>query len=276
MRLPHAPRAWMSVSRRTWHYGLVARWWSGFNRDGDDIDHFQRLIEKSGQPVLDLGCGAGRLLSTYRLAGLDVDGCDISEDMILLCRERLEQDGLTAQLYTQPMHELDLPRRYRTVIVCGSFGIGASRREDHEALRRIYEHLVPGGTLAFDLFLPNFGDRRWRTWLGEHRRSLPSPWPKSGDRKRCADGSEIELCGRVLDFDPLNQVVTRELRAEHWRDGELLASETGTISINIYFKSEVLLMLETAGFVDIEVRGGLSDVEARPYEDAQIVFLARR
>ena len=33
-------------------------------------------------------------------------------------------------LYAQAMHELDLPRRYRTILVCGVFGLGSRRADD--------------------------------------------------------------------------------------------------------------------------------------------------
>ena len=78
----------------------------------------------------------------------------------------------------------------------------------------------------------------------------------------------------MLEFDPLNQVVRRELRAEHWIDGELVAAEESALSINIYFKSEVVLMLEEAGFGEIRVTGGLDDREAQPYQDERVVFTA--
>lgn len=265
----------MTSESVTWHHGLVARWWAEFNRDGDDIAHFQRAIERSGEPALDLGCGAGRLLVPFLRAGLDVDGCDVSADMLAHCADLAESEGLAAQLECQPMCELELPRSYQTVVICGSFGIGGTRADDRQALRRIHRHLEPGGTLVFDLYLPNFELAVWRAWLPEGRPPLPSPWPKRGDRKQCADGTEIELKMRVLDFDPLNQVVTRELRAEHWVNGELAASEQSSLSINIYFKSEVLLMLEAAGFRDIQVTGGLSDRDAQPYEDDRLVFTAK-
>ena len=139
--------------RRTWHYGLIARWWAEFNQDGDDIARFQQLIEQGGEPALDLCCGTGRLLLPFRRAGLDVDGCDISEDMIALCRERALAEGLDVALHVQAIDELALPRRYRTVVICGSFAIGCTRAEDLEGLRRVHAHLQPGGLLAFDLFL---------------------------------------------------------------------------------------------------------------------------
>lgn len=42
---------------QVWHYGLVSRWWAEFNTDGPEIAYFQRLIERYGQPALDVVCG---------------------------------------------------------------------------------------------------------------------------------------------------------------------------------------------------------------------------
>ena len=71
-------------SPQTWHYGLVAKWWSEFNDDfrPHEIPYFQKFIERDGEPALDVACGTGRLLLPYLRAGLDVDGCDVSADMI--------------------------------------------------------------------------------------------------------------------------------------------------------------------------------------------------
>ena len=107
----------------TWHHGIVATWWDEFNRDGPEIEFFRRFVE-AGQPALDAGCGAGRLLIPYLEAGLDVDGSDISEDMLERCRSRAEAKGLSPRLYAQALHELDLPRAYRTIVLCGTFGLG--------------------------------------------------------------------------------------------------------------------------------------------------------
>jgi 2-polyprenyl-3-methyl-5-hydroxy-6-metoxy-1,4-benzoquinol methylase len=70
----------METGPRTWHYGVVARWWAEFNLAGPEIAHFRQFVEGDGQPALDVACGTGRLLVPYLQAGLDVNGCDISED----------------------------------------------------------------------------------------------------------------------------------------------------------------------------------------------------
>ena len=55
----------MTAQPQTWHHGLVADWWAEFNLDGPEIDYFGRFVA-DGQPALDAGCGAGRLLVPWR------------------------------------------------------------------------------------------------------------------------------------------------------------------------------------------------------------------
>ena len=134
---------------------------------------------------------------------------DISPDMLDRVRERCEREGLPQpNLYAQAMHELDLPRRYRTIIVCGGFGLGGRREHDVEGLRRLYEHLEPGGTLVLDNEVPYADRRRGRTG---RRRSARSCRGLGGTRVtggRSADGDELELRSRLVDVDPLAQRVT--------------------------------------------------------------------
>jgi SAM-dependent methyltransferase len=75
----------MKYQPQTWHYGIVAQHWAEFQNysvDGPEIAYYQKLLKRFGQPALDAGCGTGRMLLPYLRAGLDVDGCDISPDML--------------------------------------------------------------------------------------------------------------------------------------------------------------------------------------------------
>src|SRR2546421_11189438 len=150
----------MSDTPKTWHHGLVAKWWAEFNEDGPEIAYFQKYVER-GQPALDVACGTGRLLIPYLRAGLDVDGCDVSPDMVARCREKAERDGLSPTLWAQPMHELDPPRKYKTIYVCGAFGLGSTREQDAQALRRFRDCLEPGGTLLLDIEGPYANPDQW-------------------------------------------------------------------------------------------------------------------
>jgi hypothetical protein len=195
--------------------------------------------------------------------------------MLALCRERAEREGLSPSLSAQAMHELDLPRRYRTIVVCGGFGIGGSREHDVEALRRLYGHLEPGGLLVLDKEVPYANPRHWRHWVKRKRGAQPESWPAEGERRRASDGSEYDLRVRLADVDPLEQCVTFEMRAELWRDGELVAEEEHALKETMYFPHELRLLLERAGFEDVALRAGHTDAEPTA-EDDFVVFLARR
>lgn len=259
---------------QTWHYGLVADWWAEFNHDGPEIEFFGRYV-REGQPALDAGCGAGRLLVPWLRAGYDVDGCDVSGDMVARARERAAREGLEPTLFVQPLHELDPPRTYRTIVVCGVFGIGTTRRQDELALERIHAALEPGGLLLLDNEAPYANARLWRSWGKEERDALPRPWPEHGSAKVTAAGDELVLRTRTLEVDPLDQCATLEMRAEKRRDGTVLAVEERAITLRAYFRDELLLLLERAGFAEAEVFGDY-DGEGATADSEFLVFAARR
>lgn len=248
---------------QTWHYGLVAEWWATFNTDGPEIDYFGRFVEQ-GQPALDAGCGTGRLLLPWLRAGFDVDGCDVSHDMVALCRAEARRAGFDPTLLVQPLHELDPPRRYRTIVACGVIGLGSTRAQDQEALCRFHEWLEPDGRLLLDNEVPYASHMRWGKWSKQERAGFPEPWPEAGERERADDGSEYELRVRALAVDPLDQTVLLELRAEKWREGKLVAAEEHPLSMRGYFRDELLLMLERAGFRTVDVRGDYTDEMPTP------------
>ncbi len=181
------------------------------------------------------------------------------------------REGLEPRIYTQPSQELDLPRAYRTIYICDSFGLAGGA----EALRHCYQHLAPGGALVFNVSLPYEEADRWNCWLPEYRRQLPEAWPGTGDRKRASNGDEIELRSRRIDLDPVEQVWTREIRATLWRDGEIVKEEVHAMRERAFFRNELLLLLAQAGFADVEVRAGYDDRQAKG-DDLMLVFLARK
>jgi SAM-dependent methyltransferase len=256
---------------------LVARWWSEFAGDfrSHEIPYFRRHIERDGQPALDVGCGTGRLLLPYLRTGLDVDGCDVSADMIALCREKVVLEGLSTNLYVQAMHELELPRRYKTIFVCGAFGLGSTRDQDVEALRRIHEHLEPGGTVLIDIEVPYADAKQWRCWLRQERSALPETAERPSSRRLAANGAEYAIRSRIIEMAPLEQRITLAMNAEEWREGVLHAEEEHLLTMGLYFGNELRLMLECAGFANVVVEGDHNDREGSS-DDAFLVLVAKK
>jgi SAM-dependent methyltransferase len=269
----------VSAESGTWHHGLIARWWAEFNvAEPEELAYFRAAIRRFGEPALDTGCGTGRILIPLLTGGLDVDGSDISADMIALTEAQAKKAGFAPRLTVQPMHELDLGRAYRTIYMCGSFGIGGRRDHDREALRRAYRHLEPGGALLIANYEFPYADRDekgWARWLPGHRVGIPHEWATEGDRRRTSDGDEIELLSRLAELDPLEQRRTLEMRARLWRGGQMVKEETYRLKQSLYFAQEILLLLDEAGFRDLAVDGGYTGRPATA-DDGMVAFMARR
>ena len=249
----------------TWHYGLMARWWAEFSvAQPHEVAYFREAIKRHGQPVLDLGCGTGRILVPLLEEGFDVDGTDVSADMIDRARALAADKGFTPRLTVQPMHRLVAQRTYRTVYMCGAFGLGSSQDDDREALRRVHKALASGGALVItDHDVP--------------RDKSPSPgdWPAGGERRRMADGDELELLARVDGWDPQALRLTLEMRIRLWSHGQMIREETRKLTANVYPARQIAHMLQDAGFHDVRVATNYTET---PYTtgDEMVSVIARK
>ena len=212
----------------TWHHGLVADYWAVVNRDAPELDLYRQYLRS---PILDAGCGAGRLLAPLREEGFDVDGCDASADMIERCRQRAPD----ATLWVSALHELAPPRRYASIVCSGVLGLGSTREQDIEGLKRLHAALLPGGTLVLDNEEKPFG------W---HVR----------DWNRPSDG-EISLSSRVDAVDQDDRCVHMTIRAET-RDGR---REEHTLTMRQWYRDELVPLLHDAGFAEVDVLAGINE-----------------
>jgi SAM-dependent methyltransferase len=212
----------------TWHHGLIADHWALVNLDAPEVDVYERHLRS---PVLDAGCGAGRLLAPLRDRGFDIDGCDLSADMIERCGRRVPD----ATLWVSALHDLDPPRRYASIVCSGVLGLGSTREQDVQALERLHDALLPGGTLVLD------------------NEETPFNW-RVRDWGRRSDG-EISLQTRVDAVDVADRCVHMTLRAET-RDGR---REEHVLTMRQWYRDELVPMLHNAGFGSVEVLPGVDE-----------------
>ncbi len=251
------------------YYGLMAVTWDLFRGDTScwvDRFFFLDMIQACGQPVLDVGCGAGRLLLDYLTQGLDVDGVDNSPDMLDLCRQKAVKLGLQPTLYHQRMESLELPRRYQMIIVpSSSFQLLLTPAVAAEAMRRFYHHLQPGGFLVMPFMLI------WRP--GD---PLDTGWALSGDQVRPEDGARVQRWSRAW-YDVAQQLEHTEDRYVVSRDGTVIQEELHQQSpaTRWYTQAQAQTLYEAAGFVDLTMRSHFSQTPATA-EDTVFTITGRR
>jgi len=63
-----------------------------------DIGFYLDYARNCGSPILELACGTGRVLVPLVEADCEVHGVDISENMLAVCRRKVEKKGLRERL----------------------------------------------------------------------------------------------------------------------------------------------------------------------------------
>ncbi|TMK71351.1 MAG: class I SAM-dependent methyltransferase [Actinobacteria bacterium] len=114
-----------------------------------DLEAWERLASESEGPILELGCGTGRVALHLARRGHEVWAVDLDAELIAALGERAAADGLPVHTERADVRQLDLGREFGLVIAAMQFiqMIGAEP-ERVDALRRVAAHLQPGGRLA--------------------------------------------------------------------------------------------------------------------------------
>jgi SAM-dependent methyltransferase len=156
------------------HYVDAVLYDHEYKRRRDDIAHYRKLARDIGGPILDLGCGTGRILLPLLRDGHEVVGVDASATML----ERLRQKNPKARVVEGDIREISLGRKFPLVLCTFNTLMHLYERTDVEHLLDVVRrHLRPGGVFAFDVMNPDLAwlsrdpTRRWARTRFKHPRT---------------------------------------------------------------------------------------------------------
>ena len=122
----------------------------------EDLPFWLTLAASGPGPILELGCGPGRVLSVLAQAGFEVDGLDYDPEMLRRAASRLptSQRG-PVSLIQGDLGRFSLGRKYGLILLpCNTFAI-LDESAAEESLACIRRHLLPGGVFAAELPSPH-------------------------------------------------------------------------------------------------------------------------
>lgn len=124
----------------------------------DDVAYYVRLARRMGGPVLECGCGNGRVTLPLARAGVRITGVDHSSDMLDDLRARLQNETAEVRgrvtMLAGDIRRLALRGRFSLVIAPYDTFCHLYNRQDVEAfLEGVHRHLRPRGRIVFDVGL---------------------------------------------------------------------------------------------------------------------------
>jgi ubiquinone/menaquinone biosynthesis C-methylase UbiE len=223
---------------------LVARHYDPINaalRGGSrDVAFYAELARESGGPLLELGCGTGRVLLPIAESGIACVGVDASAAMLAVLRAKQPPPNL--ELVEARMEQLDLgARRFALITVpFRAFSHLLEVEAQLAALARIRAHLAPGGRLALDVFDPRLD----RIAIAEE----PEVLAVSVETPR----------GRIARFDRVRRDSARQVLTLHVRFVADAAEDCGEgeLELRWFYRYELEHLFARAGFAIEALYGG--------------------
>ena len=131
-----------------------------YTHQDEDLNLYRGLAQTLGGPVLELGCGTGRLAIALAQAGHDVHGIDRAPGMLEQMHRRVSQQAPEVQSRIQTScadaRGFQLNRQFPLVLWPFNALHYCRRLEDvHAVLSCVRQHLTPDGLLAIDCYLPD-------------------------------------------------------------------------------------------------------------------------
>lgn len=106
-------------------------------------------------PVLDAGCGTGRVAIELARRGREVVGADLDGDMIAAARRKAPD----LEWFVEDLGTMQLERRFAVVVMAGNVLLFARPQDRDGIVGNLASHLAPGGALVAGFSLEHGGYR---------------------------------------------------------------------------------------------------------------------
>lgn len=235
-----------------------------------DVAFYCNTVRQYGDPVLELGCGTGRVALAIAEAGYRVVGLDISEKMLeratakrhALRREIRER----VHLVQGDMTRFELGEKFPLILIPFRPFQHLLQTEEHiRCLDCVKQHLAPGGRLIVDFFQTDAEGMHDPKYLHESlliEYDLP-------------DGRHVRLSERVAAYHRALQRNDVEMIFDVTHSDQRKERLVMAWTLRYFFRYEVEHLLARCGF-QLEATCGNFDASALTDDSPEMIFVATR
>jgi SAM-dependent methyltransferase len=234
-----------------------------------DIAFYCGSAQQYGDPILELGCGTGRITLAIAEAGYRIVGLDISRRMLekaMEKRARLRRETCErVHLVQADMTQFDLGEKFRTVVApFRPFQHLLETEQQMNCLNCVRKHLAQNGRLILDVFQTDAERMHDPVFLSE---SLIAEYEMPGDR-HVALSERVTAFHRALQRNDVEMIF--DVRHDDGKKERLVMAWT----LRYFFRYEVEHLLARCGFSLDAVYG---DFDSSPLGDSspEMIFVAK-
>lgn len=241
-------------------------------KDRPDVAFFVDAARTSGGPVLEVGCGTGRVLIPTARAGIRVVGLDLSPHMLEVCHRRLrnESEGVRSlvQLVRADMRDFELDDTFTLATMpFRPFQHLCTVEDQLSCLASIRRALRDGGTLILDMFNPSL-DAIVNNPVGEEMAEEPE--------FTLPDGRRVVRRHKTVAHDRFTQVSRFELIHDVTHPDGRTERLVHAFRMRMVYRYEAEHLLARAGFEVEQLYAGYDRSAYGSTYPGELVFVARR
>ena len=218
-----------------------------------DVAMYRALSDRAGSPILEFGCGSGRVLLPLAEDNHVVHGIDICEPLLAIAAGKAKDKGLPVTLKKKDMREFSSPSKFGLVFCALDTLLHLSQQEDLLAmLRSAFNALIPGGIFSIDVVNPTPDLLAQGDGLVRRQSSFIGP----------SDTSVTHFVAWGLDPN------TQTSKSHHFYDwissNDQMNRRTASICLRYWTRGQIEDALRTVGFPSPELYGSvqLDDFES--------------
>lgn len=146
------------------------------NIDNEDLPFWLNLASKNPGPILELGCGTGRVLIPLQEAGYNILGLDLDASMLAFLLNLAKKKGVKPpKIFQANCTRFRINTRFQLIIMpCNTFST-LSTTDRKNTLMTVKEHLQPGGIFVFCIPNPDYLKKLPRLTETEVEEIFPHP-----------------------------------------------------------------------------------------------------
>ncbi|WP_433772173.1 class I SAM-dependent methyltransferase [Bacillus wiedmannii] len=214
---------------------------------GKELDFYLSFVKEKNMKVLEPMCGNGRMLIPFMQNGVDIEGCDISEDMLKVCKEKAEKLNLNPVVSLGRIEEYRSDKKYDLIMIpIGSFSLLPNNLVDI-SLQNMKNNLKENGKFLLTVVLGGNETEEILDWIETNRKEI---------------SNECIVEYRKVSYDDSQRLLNIKLKYEVIQNEKIVETEIMDFPIRLYDLKEFENILIANGFSQIvvhEIKDGYSE-----------------